>query len=467
MESEFYKKEYLELEKKLNQLPNSVLSNISIKITDGTHFTPKYTEEGVTFLSALNVLENKVVLSAGHRYISMEEHRQLYGRCDPKAGDILLRKVGVGARFAAVVPSGLPEFSVFVSLALIRPAKNIYPRFLSTFINTKIGQSQLIRVQKGASQPDLHLEDIQTLVVPTLGDNFQRSVELIVSNADTIVKLSIEKYAEAELLLLTEIGFDGFVPSAENINTKAYSESFLSSGRLDSEYYLPKYEQVVGHIRKGKFDVLSHLVTIKKSIEPGSSAYADEGLPFIRVSDYDKFGITTPDKYLSDAYYKENADTLNKLKPKKETILFSKDGSVGIAHMLTEDLNGVTSGAILHLHVKDKQEVLPEYLTLVLNSQLVQMQAERDAGGSIILHWRVGEIENVIVPIVAMDKQKEIKDMINQSFEAKAKSESLLDIAKRAVEIAIEQDEAIAEHYIQDECLRLGVSLDMTKGTKY
>ena len=34
------------------------------------------------------------------------------------------------------------------------------------------------------------------------------------------------------------------------------------------------------------------------------------------------------------------------------------------------------------------------------------------------------------------------------------KSESLLEIAKRAVEIAIEQDEAIDEKYIQDECLR-------------
>ena len=68
------------------------------------------------------------------------------------------------------------------------------------------------------------------------------------------------------------------------------------------------------------------------------------------------------------------------------------------------------------------------------------MQAERDAGGSIILHWRVGEIENVVVPLVDMPTQRKIADMVQQSFTLKAESERLLDVAKRAVEIAIEQD---------------------------
>ena len=82
--------------------------------------------------------------------------------------------------------------------------------------------------------------------------------------------------------------------------------------------------------------------------------------------------------------------------------MFSKDGSVGVAYMLEENKNMVTSGAILHLAVRNKDQILPEYLTLVLNSKAVQMQAERDAGGSIILHWRVGEIENVLVTIIKL-----------------------------------------------------------------
>ena len=130
------------------------------------------------------------------------------------------------------------------------------------------------------------------------------------------------------------------------------------------------------------------------------------------------------------------------------TILFSKDGSVGSAYHLRKDFEGITSSAILHLKVNDEKLVIPEYLTLVLNSILVQMQAERDAGGSIILHWRVSEIENVMVPIIEYSKQQQIAGLIEQSFSLKKQSEHLLEVAKKAVEIAIEEDEQVAIDYI-------------------
>ena len=76
------------------------------------------------------------------------------------------------------------------------------------------------------------------------------------------------------------------------------------------------------------------------------------------------------------------------------------------------------------------------------------MQAERDAGGSIILHWRIGEIENVVVPIIDYKKQEQIAALVDESFSLKKQSEQLLEKAKRAVEIAIEQDEQAALDFI-------------------
>jgi restriction endonuclease S subunit len=129
---------------------------------------------------------------------------------------------------------------------------------------------------------------------------------------------------------------------------------------------------------------------------------------------------------------------IDSLKPKKETILFSKDGSVGTAYMLREDADFITSGAILHLTVKNK-DVLPEYLTLALNSKVVQQQAERDAGGSIILHWRINEIENVVVPIVDYKIQQQIAELIEKSFCLCKESKRLLNEAKDMVEKEIEK----------------------------
>ena len=200
--------------------------------------------------------------------------------------------------------------------------------------------------------------------------------------------------------------------------------------------------------KKSEINKLNNIVTITKSLEPGSDYYDENGLPFMRVADFSKNGLTEPQKFLSDYYVAENYSKVSKLKPKKGTILFSKDGSVGSAYHLRQDFEGITSSAILHLKVKNENLVIPEYLTLVLNSILVQMQAERDAGGSIILHWRVSEIENVIVPIIEYSKQQHIANLIEESFSLKKQSEHLLEVAKKAVEIAIEEDEQVAIDFI-------------------
>jgi restriction endonuclease S subunit len=89
------------------------------------------------------------------------------------------------------------------------------------------------------------------------------------------------------------------------------------------------------------------------------------------------------------------------------------------------------------LTVKNK-DVLPEYLTLALNSKVVQQQAERDAGGSIILHWRINEIENVVVPVVDYKIQQQIAELIEKSFYLCGESKRLLNEAKDMVEKEIE-----------------------------
>ena len=218
-----------------------------------------------------------------------------------------------------------------------------------------------------------------------------------------------------------------------------------------AEYYQKKYEQIVSLISSLPHNTLNNIVQMAKSIEPGSKHYSEEeGLPFYRVSDYSKFGLSKPDKMLTNSFVTDNKTMIDELMPKEGTILFSKDGSVGTAYLLREDLDGITSGAILHLKVKNNKEILPEYLTLALNSKLVQMQAERDAGGSIILHWRKEEIEQVVVPIIDFKKQEQIAELVEESFKLKSESERLLEVAKKAVEIAIETDEKTAIKFIKD-----------------
>ena len=101
--------------------------------------------------------------------------------------------------------------------------------------------------------------------------------------------------------------------------------------------------------------------------------------------------------------------------------------------------------------VKDTKEILPDYLTLVLNSSIVQLQAERDCNGAIIQHWKPADIEKVIIPILDMKQQEEISDKVQESFRLRKESKELLDIAVKAVEMAIETDEETAIAWMKEQ----------------
>lgn len=235
-------------------------------------------------------------------------------------------------------------------------------------------------------------------------------------------------------LLLSELDVVGVAETAAHsvITSKSLSESFGTSGRLDAEYYQPKYDYLLRHLSLFHTATIGELADIQKSVEPGSEAYQTEGVPFVRVADLSKQGLQETSVYLDGAAFPTVP------KPRKGTILLSKDGSVGIAYKAEEDLNVITSGAILHLTVRDTRTVLPDYMTLVLNSVVVAMQAERDAGGSVIQHWKPSEIEQVVVPILPMDVQRELTDKCRQSFALRHESERLLRQAQTLVEEAIE-----------------------------
>ncbi|MFR1566308.1 MAG: restriction endonuclease subunit S [Christensenellales bacterium] len=284
----------------------------------------------------------------------------------------------------------------------------------------------------------LILEDIDQIVFPVFGDKFKSKVSENIKRVKELKQKSVSEYFSAENLLNDYLGVSDF--DENSCAVKSLSQSFKQSGRLDAEYYLPKYDALFETLSKFTTANLGELVSIKKSIEPGSEAYQDEGIPFVRVSDVNKFGISEPSIRLSPAIVSD----IESLYPRKNTILLSKDGSIGIAYKVEEDMQVVTSGALLHLTVKDTSQILPDYLTLTLNSQIVQLQAERDCNGAIIQHWKPSDIEKVRIPVLDTDKQKEISDKVQESFRLRKEAKRLLEKAIKAVETAIETDEETA-----------------------
>src|SRR5262249_11534402 len=96
------------------------VEDVCSEVVDGTHHTPDYVAEGIPFISVKDI-RNGTIDFSDCKYISDEEHNELAKRCKPLPGDLLITKSGTIGR-CAVVPKNTPAFSLFVSVALLRPA---------------------------------------------------------------------------------------------------------------------------------------------------------------------------------------------------------------------------------------------------------------------------------------------------------------------------------------------------------
>ncbi len=139
------------------------LSEVCDKITDGTHQTPTYFDDGTLFLSSRNVTSGTIDWE-NVKYIDAKQHGEMQRRVSPRLNDILLAKNGTTG-VAAMVDRDVP-FDIYVSLALLRPLAAVRPTFLLHFINSPLAKEQFTKRLKGVGVPNLHLKEIREVVMP-------------------------------------------------------------------------------------------------------------------------------------------------------------------------------------------------------------------------------------------------------------------------------------------------------------
>lgn len=134
------------------------LGSILLKLTDGTHKTPKYTNHGVKFVSVKDMSSGK--LSLEHtKFITEEEHKELFKRCNPQKGDILLSKVGTTG-VPAIIDTD-EQFSLFVSVALLKyNHKFINEKYLYYLLLSPLVQQQAAENTRGVGNKNWVLDAI-------------------------------------------------------------------------------------------------------------------------------------------------------------------------------------------------------------------------------------------------------------------------------------------------------------------
>ena len=176
----------------------SSIGSIASLITKGstpTTYGYSYTEKGIPFLRAENILENRLELNQ-IRHISKESHEFLK-RSKIKPGDVLITIAGTIGR-STYVPKNSPEMNSNQAVALIRLKNSCYPEFLSYFLNSQLAKKQITDSKVTTSIPNLSLAMIEkmTLFLPPL-----ETQKKIVQKLDYILGQLEDKKKEINILI--------------------------------------------------------------------------------------------------------------------------------------------------------------------------------------------------------------------------------------------------------------------------
>ena len=439
IDAEYYQPEYLELDNKLEEFGKNLktlgeLLDKGNSLTGGaTPLGAEYPLSGIKFLRVQNIMPGYFDLS-DVVFIDEKIHNVQLKRSRLADGDVLLTITGVSYGKSVVYKKDFGEANINQHSVRIHLKNEIIPEYISAFFNSKYGRFQSDKKITGNSRPALAYEEIKSYKIPFLSLIKQLAVKGFYDRSLMKVEESNSLYKQAENLLLEKLGLADYKPKDELSFVVNFSDIKIAN-RMDSEYFQPKYEKLMSKLKTKSSKLLKELISMKKGFEPGSDVYQEEGKLFIRVSSVTKQELIDKDqKYLKDDLYQK----LKKdFEPQIGEILLTKDANPGIAYVIKEPVEGIISGGILRLKLKENIDA--EYLALCINSLIGKMQAERDAGGSIISHWRPEQINRLLIPILSLSSQQKIADLVKKSHEARKKSKELLEEAKRKVEEMIEK----------------------------
>ena len=180
------------------------LGALSVKISDGVHAKPNYTESGRPFLSVVNI--NKGIVDfTDCKYVSEEDYQKMIKSTHPESGDVLYTKVGATYGIPAYIDTD-KEFCLYVSVCLIKPKhEKINARFLSIQMGMPAIKHQADARIKGIGVPDLHLNQIREfdIICPprALQDEF----------VDFVAQIDKSKAAVQKSLDETQLLFDSLM----------------------------------------------------------------------------------------------------------------------------------------------------------------------------------------------------------------------------------------------------------------
>ena len=360
-------------------------ADVCIKITDGTHDTPKVVDSGIPFITAIHVKKGKIDFD-NCLYISEEEHEKIYKRCNPSKGDLLVVNIGAGVAEYAFVETD-KEFSL-KNVALLKPNSDLLHDKYLCYHHAYKKENIAHRVKSGGAQPFLSLKELRKLkiVLPPLPE--QQKIAKILSTWDKAID-------SAERLIANS-----------KQQKKALMQQLLTGKKRLLDEDGKRFED------EWKSQLFKKTLKLDRGSSPrpivNYTTESEDGVNWIKIGDTKGDGL-----YINSTKEKITPEGAKKSrKVSKGEIILSNSMSYGKPYILNID-GYIHDGWFV---IRDYEKHLDKsYLIQILSSELIQMQYKRLAAGGVVSNISSELVYSVKIDIPSIPEQQKIAAVLTNA----------------------------------------------------
>lgn len=405
--------------------------------------------EGLPFFMQAADIETPFIRTDGMGCVSRADwERYTNGRIVP--GEVLIEVKGLAEK-VALVPDDIPLNTLVTGTCYKMQTHDPLDAYLLVaFLTSKPGQALKNRLKSNLLVTFVSKEDLFGMPVPNFGVKLKQAIASTIKNAFSADKEASETLGQAEATLTAALGLGDWQPPEPLTYTRRASEAFAAD-RFDAEYYHPAKKGYLDRLLKMPSRPLGeHYEAVREMFDPTSAPKGE------MVRNFD----------LNDALHPVLDDSKEPM-PAREVGSSKKRFTAGdvvtsrLRAYLRETALVRTSKAIptvgssefivLRQRAGQKHALSQAALLIFLRSRPMQTILHWSQDGSH--HPRYGEEDLLTIPVpdAVCQASGKMDANIEAILTAREKARLLLDAAKRAVEIAIEESEPAALAYLKTQ----------------
>ena len=351
-------------------------------------------------------------------------------------GDIVFTKGGAIDRVGIVTQcAAVSRDLIFLKTSTLGDE---WSRFLFAYFSSSFFRRALLRSSSQTAQPHLTITLVRELPILRSTPAFRSNVAHIIELA-LAAKAEVRKHlVKAEERLNLALGLADWAPPDPLAYVRPLSD-VKNAGRWDSQFHLPKVDAYLERLSaRMELCAIGSLGDVTNG-EPVQ--YSDEGsVPIVRSGDL--VDIDDDGRFLRAAQ-QESVFALQ-----KGDVLISSIGFGSIGKVQVFDKPG-TYGTVSEVTVIRQQKLDPYFLAAFLRSKPGQVQIDRwITGATGQLHLYPRDVKRIMVPVGDTGIEQSMRRAAEDARRTRRKAGELLEAAKRAVEIAIKEDEPAALRFL-------------------